>query len=111
METTTIFILVAIVVFISGFIFILVRKKQDQSEEKWPPVISNCPDYFVNTSGNMCKNVFKLGDPSVCNGILDAEAIDFVKDSDLMSDDGRKDVCSRIKKCGLSWEGVDNMCA
>ncbi len=111
MEKSTIIILVALVVLILGIIIIYIRKKQQDDITQWPPIISNCPDYFLNTNANMCKNPFKLGDPSVCSGILDTDEIDFIKDDNIQTEQGKQNICSRIKKCGLSWEGIDDTCA
>lgn len=84
------------------FGFALSNKKHD---EKYPPVQSECPDYWeVKRGGDgvpMCENVKKLGHPN-CQTEMDFSKPNFK---------GPHGDCNKQKwarACGLTWDGVTN---
>ena len=80
----------------------------------WPPLIGDCPDYWVDMSGNgaMCTNVKNLGTcPSGGKSNL-------IMDFNVAPYNGANSSCAKYtwaKNCGISWDGitygVDNPCA
>ena len=55
-------LMITVGLFIVSLILIVVFLSYSKSEVVWPPLMSNCPDYWVDTAGNnVCVNVHKLG--------------------------------------------------
>ena len=92
--------------------------------ENWPPKISNCPDYWVDTSGNgaHCVNVQYLGtcskiknktsfiqeDPDISkqnNNFENAETMNF-SISPYTGSQGNCKKYTWAKGCGISWSGI-----
>ena len=111
------------VIFIICIIIILIVSI-NKPVEKWPPKISNCPDYWVDTSGNgsHCVNVQYLGtcskiknktsfiqeDPNISkenNNFENAETMDFSK-SPYIGSSGNENKLKWAKGCGISWSGI-----
>jgi len=73
---------------------------------KFPPEISNCPDYFVMKKktedggvGEMvCYNDKTLGDSS-CGRWYDTSKVPQTKA-------GKKEKCLKAKRCRWTWEGI-----
>jgi|TARA_Y100000389_G_scaffold199883_1_gene239184 hypothetical protein len=72
---------------------------------KFPPVISQCPDYWEfqkdSTGANICVNVKNLGKPS-CNKKMNFQEGKWV---------GADGVCNRrswARNCDIVWDGVTN---
>ena len=87
-----IFIIISIYYIIK---FIKIFKKTSSSD--WPPVILNCPDYWNDLGDGNCENIHNLGN---CSGI---------KDFSSFKDD--IDKCEFVRKCNITWEGIDRKCA
>lgn len=122
MVAKSVLIMLAIIL-VLFLVVIFVRQKQEKKQQKWPPVISKCPDYFTHVGNNQCMNTFKLtgscrsGSEATgcdyCNSLrsTDTTTIDFLKGKNLDNEKEREEVCQMIGKCGLSWEGVSDKCA
>lgn len=74
----------------------------------WPPLIGDCPDYWVDMSGNgaMCTNVKNLG-----NGTCKPSGSDtFLKmDFTQPAFSGGNGLCAKYtwaNNCGVSWDGI-----
>jgi hypothetical protein len=65
----------------------------------WPPMISECPDYWTVTDFEKCANVKGLGN---CG-----DAMDFTG-NDWNGKAGLKKKFEWAKKCGITWDGVTN---
>lgn len=102
--------IVLIITFISFILIIgiisfgvLSTKKKAQ----WPPILGDCPDYWVDMDGkgSKCVNTHDLG---TCVPDLTKEqhlSMDFSVNP-YIGVDGR---CSKYKwaqKCGVSWDGI-----
>ena len=78
-----------------------------QSSKKYPPVVANCPDYWVdlsggvNNDGSSCYNVKNLG-KSQCKKQMDFN-VDF-----WTGDDGNCNKQTWAKGCDLTWDGITN---
>ncbi len=114
-KAVLVMVAIILVIFVALVFF---RQRQDKKMMKWPPVISKCPDYFVNDGAQGCRNPFQLkgncpnSSCDFCAALSDPRTthIDFLKGKNLEDEKQRKEVCDMIGKCGLSWEGVDNVC-
>ncbi len=115
MSFQKIILTIAIVLLIITLIFIWYSLSQSKENQTWPPLVGDCPDYWIDLSGNgaMCLNQKSLGK---CNlpsegskNTMDFSKAPFVGDSGL---------CSKYtwaKNCDVSWDGitygVQNPCA
>ena len=96
--------IVLIFVIFSGY-FVYSYFYSKNSEKKFPPWKSKCPDFWQADGKNRCRNVKKLGLCMVGNDnvmtfddqVFRSEKSDFYK-------------CKWAKNCGVSWEGIDNLC-
>ena len=63
-------IIFAIIVLIICLILIGMSLAKAQSSQAWPPLIADCPDYWVDLSGNgaKCVNVLNLKTPGLTVG-------------------------------------------
>jgi hypothetical protein len=94
-------ILFIIVVLLIGFVLY-----KGKSNQKWPPLIGDCPDYWLDMSGNgsKCVNVKDLGScvakPGEKHLTMDFSINPYI---------GNNSACSKYKwasKCGVSWDGI-----
>jgi len=98
---SAIVVLILVLIFI-GFVL------NNATESVWPPIIGECPDYWVDMSGNgsMCTNVKDLGNgtckPTGSNKYL---TMDFTQPAFL----GGNSMCAKYKwatSCGVTWDGI-----
>jgi hypothetical protein len=88
---------------IVGFI---IYKYKDQ--EVYPPIISNCPDYYNLDANNKCVNtgVWLLTDSANC------ESIDFSGNNYMAAGtDSTSGLCAKKNKateCKITWDGITN---
>jgi hypothetical protein len=90
-------IILVIILVIVGYT--LIRHKKST----WPPLIGDCPDYWVDLSGNgaNCINVKNLGNGN-CN---QSKHMDFTQP--IFS--GSNGLCAKYNwanNCGVSWDGI-----
>ena len=75
-----------------------------KSTAGYPPIIPECPDYWVSEEANgknQCVNKNDMGSDS-CAKVMDFSKSPWIGDSGL---------CRKLewaKKCDLSWDGVTN---
>jgi hypothetical protein len=75
------------------------KTKQDR---KYPPVISECPDYWIDISGNTCVNRhLELGN-SNCEKKMDFSG------SIWLGETGKCEKKKWAKHCNLTWDGITN---
>ena len=98
---------VIVVIFIILVIYKLYNRSVEESEQTWPEEISNCPDYWTDLGNGKCKNVHNLG---TCTNGKVQPTITFNK-SYYDGDKGKMNRCRWAKKCNVSWEGIDDLCA
>ena len=85
-------LLLILILFIVGF---TLSSKQNKT---WPPVVADCPDYWLDANGDGSKgqDVKRLG---TCYTDMD-----FTKDLPT--------VCNKYtwaKGCGVTWDGITNL--
>ena len=96
---------IAVVVLIIALILFAILMVQ--SSKKYPPIVANCPDYWVDLSGGIggdgssCYNVKNLGEDK-CKKEMDFSA-DF-----WTGDSGTCNKQNWAKGCDLTWDGVSN---
>jgi len=96
---------VAIFILIFTLVFIGINLKYRKSKSSWPPIIGDCPDYWVDISGNgaKCVNVKDLG---TCKSTKQKHlTMDFTGPQFK----GENGLCSKYtwaKNCGISWDGI-----
>jgi hypothetical protein len=96
----------AIIILILALIFISFALVYSQQNATWPPVVGDCPDYWIDTSGNgaNCVNVKNLGTCKPANGQSNL-TMNF--NSSIFT--GSNATCAKYnwaKSCGVSWDGI-----
>lgn len=71
---------------------------KSKSDIKYPPDMSDCPDYWDTISPNKCKNNMKLGN-------CDIEIMDFNQPK-YSGPQGKVEKCKWANECGLTWDGL-----
>ena len=107
MNFQRIILIIAIVLLILCLILIGMVLVNSKSSQQWPPMVGDCPDYWIDTSGNggSCVNIKNLGS---CNFSTDAtkhQTMDFTQPPFT----GSNGLCSKYKwatGCQLSWDGI-----
>ena len=97
----------AIIILIIALVIIGVSLSYGKDSQVWPPVVPQCPDYWVaDGSGNntTCINVKDLGTCEATGGkkhlTMNFNQAPYV---------GANSTCAKYtwaKKCGLSWDGI-----
>jgi energy-coupling factor transporter transmembrane protein EcfT len=98
-------LLFAIIILIGLLVFIGVSLKKKETQD-WPPVIGDCPDYWVDTSGNggNCVNVLNLGTcpSSKANTPLNVN----FSTSNYQGSNGLCNKYNYAQQCGITWDGI-----
>lgn len=110
----TIVSVTAIITLIIIFITIAISLYIAKQKEKWPPILSQCPDYWIDESinGSKCTNVKDLG---TCKSPNSGHyTMDFTRPLFM----GSNGICEKYKwakGCDITWDGitygVPNPCA
>jgi hypothetical protein len=110
----TIVVVIAILLLIVCLVFIgitLVKTKNDAAGQ-WPPIVGECPDYWVDTSGNgsNCVNVRNLGTcTSGGNGVSPAGKQHIAMNFTVAPYVGGGGTCAKYtwaNSCGVTWDGI-----
>ena len=98
-------LLICITIIIFTFLF-------PNTKQVWPPLVSNCPDYFEDEKGDgsSCLNKLKLGNQdNQCNGPYN------FTNSRYIGSNGNCEKYKWANNCNLTWDGitygVKNPCA
>ena len=98
-------LVIASIVLIVSFMVISIMIYKTKQKDKWPPIVSKCPDWWIQDEDGKCINSKNIG---TCSGPYDPN------DSKYTGSDGP---CERYKwatGCGAAWDGVtygvDNPC-
>jgi hypothetical protein len=98
-------VLASTIILVISLIFIGLALRKQKNSANYPPVIANCPDYWLDSSGNngsACVNAQKLGDTQ-CGTTMDFSTATW---------SGEKGSCAKNKwarGCNLSWDGITNV--
>lgn len=105
---------IAIILLIICLIFIGIALKKSNSDSQWPPIVGECPDYWLDTGnkGSNCANVQNLGKCTTGgNGVTPTTMVgagismDFTQ-APYIGADG---ICAKYKwanDCGVTWDGI-----
>ena len=104
-EYHKIVLIIAIIILICLLVFISISLKSQLTQD-WPPVIGDCPDYWVDTSGNggNCVNVKNLG---TCPSSTQGQPLSVNFSGPNYS--GSAGLCAKwnyANSCNLTWDGV-----
>lgn len=96
----------AIIVLIIILILVGFALSKSKKEATWPPIVSNCPDYWMDLSGNgtACFNEQGLG---TCN--IPSDDDKNVMNFNVSPYNTAEGGCAKYnwaKNCGVSWDGV-----
>lgn len=92
-------LILAIILVIVGSIILSYSIKSSIKSKKWPSYISNCPDYWLDTTGDgtACKsNLVNVSTGTGCYG----DQVNF----------SGKSLCEKYKisnECGIYWDGIN----
>ncbi len=97
-----ILLLICIVVIVLIFLF-------PNTKQVWPPMVANCPDYFVDTNGDgsQCDNTLKLIGNRSCmtSGSSGVFAPNFT-DPPYIGDNSTCQKYNWATNCGITWDGI-----
>ena len=97
---------IAVILLIVALVFIGISLGQAKANEVWPPIVGECPDYWVDLSGNgaMCINTHSLG---TCNipTADDKNSMDFSVNP-FSGSDGTCAKYTWANGCGVTWDGI-----
>ena len=108
-------IISAIVILIISLIFISFALVYSHQNVSWPPNVGDCPDYWIDTSGNgeNCVNVKNLGTCKPTSGTKH-----LTMNFNIAPYIGANGNCAKYtwaNNCGLAWDGINygvkNPCA
>ena len=99
---------IAIVLLIIILIMIGYTISQANKDEEWPPVVGDCPDYWIDLegAGAACTNTKSLGK---CN--LPVEGEDNSMNFSRPPFTGDNGTCAKFtwaKGCNVTWDGINS---
>jgi hypothetical protein len=102
-----------VILLIISLVFIGVIMKQAIRSEAWPPILGDCPDYWVDlgTDGSACYNAKKLGSCNIPTNDNN-NTMDFTQDAYTGSDGACNkkrwaQKCSKNAEVGpIAWDGI-----
>jgi len=108
MEFQKTVIVIALLILIAMLVWIGVSLSKTYDDTNWPPIVGDCPDYWLDLSGNGagCFNAKRLGNcnlPSKGNPNI----MNFNRDIFTGSDG----TCAKYKwanTCGVTWDGINS---
>ena len=74
------------------------------SEEQWPPVVSECPDYWETTAEDTCVNTHKIGKCGL------TAPYSFKGEIFKNQKTGDYSKCIWAKDCEVPWHNISNLC-
>lgn len=101
-------LIIAIVILIVSLVFIGMQIKKSNSKQEWPPLVPQCPDYWMAVSSGNCKPTGKapmtedIKNSFTCNP---TDGINFTTDDYA----GANGACNKRKwatGCNAAWEGI-----
>ena len=102
-KTVLMVAVIALVVLLVFMAYVLTKAKY---EAEWPPIVGNCPDYWVDLSGNgtACFNSKSLGKCNIPTK-TDKNTMNF----NIKPYNGADSECAKNKwatTCGVTWDGI-----
>ena len=99
-------LIITVILLIIAIILIAIVLMNSKASAQWPPLIGDCPDYWVDMSGNgaKCINMHDLGSCPKHSGEKHL-TMDFTVDPYI----GSNGLCSKYQwaqGCGVTWDGI-----
>jgi len=99
---------IATILLIIILILIGISLSKASKKDIWPPIVGECPDFWIDMSGNgsSCFNTHSLG---TCN--IPTEANSNVKNFNSLPFTGAEGDCYKYKwakQCGVTWDGINS---
>jgi len=98
--------------------------KDKKSKQTWPREFTACPDYWTDEGDHVCRNIYNLGKcPRGRGGVRPQGTVDMKSIAGGVGGTGKAlnkamnqpkaltQKCRWVKRCGVSWEGVEKLCA
>ena len=97
---------IAIIILIVILVVIGLALSKASVEENWPPIVGECPDYWVDMSGNgeACFNSKSLGRCNIPSE-QNTNTMNF-NQSPFTGDNGTCAKYNWAKNCQVTWDGV-----
>jgi hypothetical protein len=109
MNFQKIVLIISIIVLLVILVVIGIMLSKSKADENWPPVVGECPDYWVDMSGNgeACVNTHSLGRCNILGNPNDQmkNAMNF-NQLPFTGDNGN---CSKYRwatACKVTWDGI-----
>lgn len=101
-----IIVAIAIIVLILVLVFVGIALSKSKQTAQWPPIVGNCPDYWLDLTGNgsSCFNEQSLGKCNIPSPD-DKNVMDFSA-SPYNTVDGNCAKYTWAKNCGVAWDGI-----
>jgi hypothetical protein len=102
---------IAIVIFIILIIFISIILRNNKYSVKFPPTVSQCPDYWIDMPDQ--SGTHNLNPSQTCTNIKNLGNVSCDKTMDFTGDfwQGSFGMCNKYKwakSCDLTWDGITN---
>jgi hypothetical protein len=105
METfQKIILMIAVIILIITLVFIGIVLSYSKNNNKWPPVVPECPDYWIMDLSNNCINTKGLGTCPPQSGQQH-----LVMNFNTATYKGSNGLCAKYKwaqNCKVAWDGV-----
>lgn len=109
--------MIMVVVLIICLAFLGSAISASSADKRFPPVISECPDYYELDSSGICSTSFSLytGTGSECNYIKFSNSSDFPNYGNGGLGES-SELCEKkiwAENCGVNWDGIttnENIC-
>ena len=100
MSFQKIILTIAAILLIIILVVIGITLSKASDSDSWPPIVGECPDYWIDMSGNgqQCVNTHNLG---TCN----ASTMNFDQ-APYNSSDGTCAKYNWANACGITWDGI-----
>jgi len=108
MNFQKIILVIATIVLIILLVLIGFTLSKSDASETWTPIVGECPDYWIDLSGNgeACFNSHKLGKCNIPRDDNDNNNTMNFNQSPFNTDTGN---CSKYKwatQCQVTWDGI-----
>jgi hypothetical protein len=94
----------AVIILIIALVFIGVTLSYSKNKNKWPPMVPECPDYWIMDPSNNCINTKDLGTCSSKSG-----EDHLIMNFNTPTYKGDNGLCAKYtwaNNCNVSWDGV-----
>ena len=101
-------LIIALVIFIILVILIGVVIVNGSNSEEWPPLVGECPDYWVDMKGNgaKCVNVKDLGTCNTSPNQMNGHTFMNFNEGVFNGGNGSCGKYQWANGCGVSWDGI-----